>query len=362
MKRSVWFLSAATAVLTMSSMASAGVVFTDGYEEGTGNWTPWTDLYWEPGVGGCWQLNNCWGPHAIFLSENHPHSGVKCGRQEQAMPWWYGSKSKDGILPPLPTDKTIRLCVFQFEDANPIYLEPATNPPKPGDARAYQNHDQVQGWVALMGDGFVDGATDETEFLAIGVHAHWAIQDANVTDWYQNLACATAAGWTETLGGWALTSPRVPRVQGMRRLEIWVHPYTGANDDVEFFVNGVRVGSGSRKTDDFGSVIPISRIALGSNPVHMVEDYISNSYEFFWYDDVKLTTGVLADCDDDGDVDLVDFGIFQNCFNGPNRPAKDPGNCMIVDFDADGDVDLVDFGVFQRCFNGPNRTPPYECR
>lgn len=28
------------------------------------------------------------------------------------------------------------------------------------------------------------------------------------------------------------------------------------------------------------------------------------------------------DTDGDGDVDLVDFKVFQNCFNGPNRPPK----------------------------------------
>lgn len=64
----------------------------------------------------------------------------------------------------------------------------------------------------------------------------------------------------------------------------------------------------------------------------------------------------VADTDDDGDVDLVDFGTFQNCFNGPNRTPRQ-ADCDIVDFDLDGDVDLVDFGAFQTCFNGPNRPP-----
>lgn len=69
------------------------------------------------------------------------------------------------------------------------------------------------------------------------------------------------------------------------------------------------------------------------------------------------------DADDDKDVDLVDFGIFQGCFNGPNRPAKGTSSpeeaqrCSCMDSDSDGDVDLVDFGVFQGCFNGPNRSP-----
>ena len=64
----------------------------------------------------------------------------------------------------------------------------------------------------------------------------------------------------------------------------------------------------------------------------------------------------LADLDQDGDVDLTDFGRFRTCFNGPNRPASQ-ANCDDADFDNDADVDLRDFGVFQSCFNGPNRLP-----
>jgi hypothetical protein len=64
------------------------------------------------------------------------------------------------------------------------------------------------------------------------------------------------------------------------------------------------------------------------------------------------------DTDGDNDVDLVDFGVFQACFNGPNRPyaSLDP-RCVCHDSDCDGDVDLTDYGQFQACFNGPNRPP-----
>ncbi len=66
----------------------------------------------------------------------------------------------------------------------------------------------------------------------------------------------------------------------------------------------------------------------------------------------------LSDIDGDGDVDLADFGTFQSCFNGPNRPAAiDLADCACLDGDDDDDVDLVDFGTFQACFNGPNRPP-----
>jgi len=73
------------------------------------------------------------------------------------------------------------------------------------------------------------------------------------------------------------------------------------------------------------------------------------------------------DADGDGDVDLSDFGIFQACFNGPNRPYKagpDPRKCNCMDAGDNPivrDVDLADFNTFQSCFNGPNRPPKAGC-
>jgi len=63
-----------------------------------------------------------------------------------------------------------------------------------------------------------------------------------------------------------------------------------------------------------------------------------------------------ADFDADGDVDMADFMVFQDCFNGPNRaPAQ--ASCGAADADGDADVDVADFLKFQDCFNGPNRPP-----
>jgi hypothetical protein len=65
-----------------------------------------------------------------------------------------------------------------------------------------------------------------------------------------------------------------------------------------------------------------------------------------------------SDFDSDADVDLADFGRFQSCFNGPNRPLPPPPSCSVdADLDGDGDADLADFQMFQGCFNGPNRRP-----
>ncbi|MBN1491368.1 MAG: hypothetical protein JXA69_15750 [Phycisphaerae bacterium] len=75
-----------------------------------------------------------------------------------------------------------------------------------------------------------------------------------------------------------------------------------------------------------------------------------------WSSSRHFETGVDADLDDDGDVDLADFGSFSFCFNGPNRPLPVAG-CAVSDLDADSDVDLTDFALFAARFNGPNRAP-----
>ncbi len=62
---------------------------------------------------------------------------------------------------------------------------------------------------------------------------------------------------------------------------------------------------------------------------------------------VIITPG---DLDQDGDVDLIDWGRFVECMTGPGRAA--PNECLIVDFDFDGDVDLKDVGSFQSAFTG----------
>ncbi len=67
--------------------------------------------------------------------------------------------------------------------------------------------------------------------------------------------------------------------------------------------------------------------------------------------------GTLEDCDGDGVCDFED-----NCPTVPN-PGQDPAACNgPFDFDHDGDVDLVDFAVVDDCLGGPGElTPPGGC-
>ena len=57
---------------------------------------------------------------------------------------------------------------------------------------------------------------------------------------------------------------------------------------------------------------------------------------------------VQGDCDDDVDVDLDDYACFFACLLGPAQGL--PAECGPFDFNNDGDVDLQDFGGFQTSF------------
>lgn len=69
--------------------------------------------------------------------------------------------------------------------------------------------------------------------------------------------------------------------------------------------------------------------------------------------DILFSTATLFTCGDadgDRDVDLFDFGGFQDCF--VTAEPIEPG-CEAFDFDADGNVDLDDFAFFEAALVGP---------
>jgi hypothetical protein len=55
-----------------------------------------------------------------------------------------------------------------------------------------------------------------------------------------------------------------------------------------------------------------------------------------------------GDLDDDGDVDLDDYELFETDLTGPAIPSASP-----ADLDSDGDVDLGDFSMFAAHLTGP---------
>jgi protein phosphatase methylesterase 1 len=91
--------------------------------------------------------------------------------------------------------------------------------------------------------------------------------------------------------------------------------------------------------------------------VVVLTNQASQSGKYVMADAVKITKwpgDSLFDDDDDGDVDLVDFGGFSACLSGPDAGPLD-APCRNQDADDDDDVDLGDVAAFQAAFSAALR-------
>lgn len=61
----------------------------------------------------------------------------------------------------------------------------------------------------------------------------------------------------------------------------------------------------------------------------------------------------FADADNDGDVDLDDFGVFQRCYSQEGAVSVAASYCICFDRDDNGVVDASDLEAFQSRFSGP---------
>jgi hypothetical protein len=79
--------------------------------------------------------------------------------------------------------------------------------------------------------------------------------------------------------------------------------------------------------------------------------------------DAALTLIVIVppDLDQDGDVDVDDWDLFEACASGPGITHAGGTICDTADFDADGDIDQADFGIFQRCLSGAGVPADANC-
>ncbi len=71
-------------------------------------------------------------------------------------------------------------------------------------------------------------------------------------------------------------------------------------------------------------------------------------------------SSIPGDMDEDGDVDMEDFGLFQLCFSGPDVPQVE-SSCQKALLDGDADVDEDDLAKFTQCMSGANVPADWHC-
>ncbi len=91
----------------------------------------------------------------------------------------------------------------------------------------------------------------------------------------------------------------------------------------------------------------------------------TNGYGSVNHSDTLTVTCIDADFNCDEHVDVDDVQVMADCETGPSIPGPPPGctaqQFAAADYDNDGDVDMDDYGRFQRCIAGPGQIPPATC-
>lgn len=116
-------------------------------------------------------------------------------------------------------------------------------------------------------------------------------------------------------------------------------------------------GGDSSLTDDAGMAWDSQDVTAGFD----LADFT------FTLEDAEITLLVLVtervpqvDFDRDGDVDMDDFGWFQECMTGDLVPQNDPF-CLDARTDGDTDVDDDDLNAFLGCLSGANVLADPDC-
>ncbi len=91
----------------------------------------------------------------------------------------------------------------------------------------------------------------------------------------------------------------------------------------------------------------------------------TNGYGSVSHSDTLTVMCIDADFNCDEHVDANDVQVMADCETGPAIPGPPPGctpqQFAAADYDNDGDVDMDDYGRFQRCIAGANQIPPPDC-
>ncbi len=119
-----------------------------------------------------------------------------------------------------------------------------------------------------------------------------------------------------------------------------------ANDNCDYWIDSV----GHNWADEWCDAHPGDELCDTCSCAHSKPLNCNLKARAFWW---MITTlaGWPGDFNQDDNIDLEDFALFQACFTGSGLGV--PTGCELMDVDGDDDVDLDDFSDFHGSFVGP---------
>lgn len=215
-----------------------------------------------------------------------------------------------------------------------------------------------------------DPQTDEPN---IGVFHSWAFwqwtDSCSIPGIGSSVDCDVFNGTMEELQGFLIGGPPVPPT-------VTTHPSNQIVDkgqtasfsvsadgsdplSYQWLKNGSNLVNGGNISGATTATLQISNCWNGDEGGYRCS--VSNDYGSVLSNPATLTViSPPPDLDEDGDVDMVDFGLFQVCLTGLSVPVTDP-DCYDARLDGDGDVDQNDVSIFLACMSGPNVAPDPAC-
>jgi len=296
---------------------------------------PW--MFGLPEDGGAVDYDKAWSHLGSFTTANgltsgaHDESGYNTGAVGSCCRW-------DGPIWPFATTQTLKAMARLLQDYEQSYIDKATYMQQLEtytDSHVQQfTQDGDTQTIAWIDESMVSGGGDAGDWTQIGINRDGNSGNDNPRGFAYN-----HSGYVDlVITGLVGLKPRMDDVVELDPLipgDEWDY---FALDNLEYHdktltilwdADGSQYGRGAGFRVFMEGVLLAQRPDLGPLTASMV---------------------IAGDLDDDGDVDLADYQVFQANFTGPAGSGKTPDE---GDLDGDGDIDLADYGAFQANFTGP---------
>ena len=278
-----------------------------------------------------------------------------------------------------------KIIVFDHNWADWSYPVVVLNDPEAGQYAAGAAFHGYDGDVSQQSQFHSVHPNAEVHFTEM-TGGDWAPDFADNLVWgVRNIIVGTTRNWSRSAIYWniALDQDHGPRIGGCTdcRGVVTINTANGAvTYEVEYYIIAhaskfVQPGAQRIDSDSIGGTIETtafrnpdgSEVLIAVNPAGSSRWFdVLRDGEYFSY---RLTgesvvtffqpAPLPGDYDDDGDVDLDDFGVFADCQAGPGAapnpslPSVTSQDCLdAFDFEPDADVDATDFAVFQGAYSG----------